>query len=126
MVLMTTFALCALALAAIGLYGLTAYAVQQRTGEIAIRMALGAGGRNVSTMIVRQGMRLATAGVVLGGVGAYALTSAIAGLLFGVQPRDPALFGGLAVLIATITLIATWIPARRAARVDPLVALRYE
>jgi predicted permease len=126
MVLMTTFALCALALAAIGLYGLTAYAVQQRTGEIAIRMALGAVGRDVSTMIVRQGMRLAIAGVVLGAVGAYALTSAVGGLLFGVEPRDPALFAGLAVLLATITLLATWLPARRASRVDPLVALRYE
>lgn len=126
MVLMITFALCALSLAAIGLYGVTAYAVQQRTGEIAVRLALGAVGGQVSTMIVRQGMRLAFAGIVLGGVGAYALTSAIAGLLFGVEPRDPALFAGLAVLLATITILATWLPARRAARVDPLVALRYE
>jgi putative ABC transport system permease protein len=126
MLLMTTFALCALALAAIGLYGLLAYAVQQRTQEIGIRIALGALSADVRNMVVFQGMRLTLAGIGLGAIAAVAMSRAISGLLFGVQPHDPATFIGIPILLSFVALVAVWLPARRAARVDPLVALRYE
>ena len=126
MVLMTMFALCALLLAAIGIYGLMAYSVQQRTQEIGIRMALGAVSRDVRNMVVLQGMRLALVGVIAGLVASVALTRVISGFLFGVQPHDPAIFVAIPVLLGLVALLAVWLPARRAARVDPLVALRYE
>jgi predicted permease len=122
--LMTTFALSALALAAIGIYGVMAYAVQQRTREIGVRLALGAEPGAVRRMVVLQGMRLAAIGVVLGIGAAYAAAKYLSTMLFGVQARDPLVFVGVPLLLALIALAAVWIPARRASRVDPLGALR--
>ena len=122
--LMSVFALSALALAAIGIYGVMAYAVQQRTREIGVRLALGAEPGAVRTMVVLQGMRLALTGVVLGVAAAYALAHYMKSLLFGVEPRDPLVFVGVPVLLAIVALIAVWVPAGRASRVDPLGALR--
>jgi ABC-type antimicrobial peptide transport system permease subunit len=122
--LMSVFALSALALAAIGIYGVMAYAVQQRTREIGVRLALGAAPNTVRTMVVLQGMRLALLGVFLGVGAAYGLAHYMKSLLFGVEPRDPLVFVGVPVLLAIIALIAVWIPAARASRVDPLGALR--
>jgi predicted permease len=123
-VLMTVFALSALALAAIGIYGVMAYAVQQRTREIGVRLALGAEPSAVRTMVVLQGMKLAIVGVVLGVGAAYGLSRYMTTLLFGVQARDPLVFVGVPVLLAVVALLAVWIPAGRASRVDPLGALR--
>jgi len=122
--LMTVFALSALALAAIGIYGVMAYAVQQRTREIGVRLALGAAPNAVRTMVVMQGMRLAVIGVVLGVLGAYALSHYMATMLFGVAARDLLVFIAVPLLLAVIALLAVWIPAARASRIDPLGALR--
>ena len=122
--LMTTFALAALLLAAIGIYGVMAYAVQQRTREIGVRMALGAQPSTVQWMVVVQGMRLAILGVILGVVAAYGLSRYMSTLLFGVEARDPLVFVGVPLLLALIALAAVWLPARRASGVDPLGALR--
>jgi predicted permease len=122
--LMTTFALSALVLAAIGIYGVMAYAVQQRTREIGVRLALGAEPGRVQRMVVLQGMRLAIAGVVFGVIAAYVLSRYMSTLLFGVQARDPLVFIGVPLLLAAIALIAVWVPARRASVIDPLGALR--
>jgi predicted permease len=122
--LMSVFALSALALAAIGIYGVMAYAVQQRTREIGVRLALGAEPGAVRTMVVLQGMRLALAGVIIGVATAYVLAHYLKSLLFGVEPRDPLVFVGVPVLLALVALVAVWIPAGRASRVDPLGALR--
>jgi predicted permease len=124
MLLMTVFAASALALAAIGIYGVMAYVVQQRTREIGVRMALGAEPGNVRSMVVFQGMRLALAGVVIGVVAAYALSKYMSTLLFGVEARDPLVFVGVPALLALVALLATWIPAARASKIDPLGALR--
>jgi putative ABC transport system permease protein len=124
--LMTIFAGAALLLAAIGVYGLMAYSVEQRTQEIGIRMALGAGGRDVRRMVVFQGMRLAIIGVVVGLAAAFGLSRLIASLLFGVQARDPMVFVVIPLLLTVVSLIAVWLPAHRASTVDPLRALRYE
>jgi predicted permease len=126
MLLMTVFAGSALLLAAIGIYGLMAYSVAQRTGEIGIRLALGAEADQVRRMVVFQGMRLAVIGVVLGIGAAFGLTRLITGVLFGVQPRDPAIFVGVPLLLTAVSLLAVWVPARRASAVNPLAALRYE
>ena len=122
----TTFGVLALVLATMGLYSVMMYVVSQRTREIGIRMALGATVRDVLRMIVSQGMRLVMIGLVLGLVGAFALTRVFASLLLGVGTTDPLTFVGVAVLLVAIALLACWIPARRAAKVDPLVALRTE
>jgi len=122
--LMMVFAVSALALAAIGIYGVMAYAVQQRTREIGVRLALGAQPGVVRTMVVFQGMRLAFVGVILGVGSAYALSRYMSSLLFGVQPRDPLVFVGVPVLLAGVALLAVWVPAARASRIDPLGALR--
>jgi putative ABC transport system permease protein len=122
--LMTVFALSALALASIGIYGVMAYAVQQRTREIGVRMALGAEPGVVRRMVVLQGMRLAAIGVVLGVVGAYGLARYMRNFLFGVEARDPLVFIGVPLLLALIALVAVWVPAARASRIDPLGALR--
>jgi predicted permease len=124
--LMSVFGLSALALAAIGIYGLMAYSVEQRTREIGIRLALGAQGSQVKNMVVFQGMRLALAGVVVGVTAAFWLSKLIATFLFGVTARDPLVFGGVPALLTFVALVAVWIPARRASKVDPMVALRYE
>jgi len=130
--LLTLFALLAQQLAAIGLFGVLAYTVSQRTHEIGIRMALGADRASVLRMIVKQGMTLAILGVVLGLIGAYVLTRyleswvSLSKMLFGVKVSDPLTYGAIAVLLTIVALIACYIPARRATKVDPLVALRYE
>jgi len=124
--LMSVFGLSALVLAAIGIYGLMAYSVEQRTQEIGIRLALGAQGAQVKNMVVLQGMRLALVGVVVGVGAAFWLSKLIATFLFGVTPRDPLVFGGVPALLTLVALLAVWIPARRASKVDPMVALRYE
>ncbi|HYU33909.1 MAG TPA: ABC transporter permease [Thermoanaerobaculia bacterium] len=126
MVLVMLFAAVALVLAAIGTYGVLSYAVEQRTREIGIRMALGAQVGQVLRMILSQGAVLAGIGLALGVVGALALQRVLASLLFGTAPTDPLIFGLVVALLAAVSLLACWWPARRAARVDPLVALRYE
>ena len=126
MLLMTVFGGAALFLAAIGIYGLMGYSVQQRTQEIGIRLALGAETGQVRRMVIGQGMRLAVAGVVIGIGAAWGLSQVIKTFLFGVKERDPMVFAGVAVLLTVVSLIAVWLPARRATRIDPVVALRYE
>jgi putative ABC transport system permease protein len=124
--LMTVFGVSALVLAAIGIYGLMAYSVEQRTQEIGIRLALGANAAKVRTMIVRQGMALASAGVVVGLAAAFGLARLMETLLFGVTTRDPLVFAGVPLLLTLVAFVAVWLPARRASRVDPISALRYE
>jgi len=126
MTLLTIFASVALVLAAIGLYGLMAYSVQQRTQEIGVRMALGANPGQVRRMVVLQGMRLNLIGVILGIVASLALTRLMKSMLFGVTPWDPATIVIVVLLLISVTLLAAYLPARRASRVDPIVALRYE
>ncbi|MDE3109554.1 MAG: ABC transporter permease [Acidobacteriota bacterium] len=124
--LLTIFAAIALLLAAVGIYGVMAYSVQQRTQEIGIRMTLGASPEKVRLMVVKQGMLLAGVGVVIGVAGGLAITRVMRSLLFGVKPWDPLMFSVTAILLAIIALLACYVPARRASRVDPLIALRYE
>jgi predicted permease len=126
MLLMTVFGSAALILAAIGIYGLMAYSVQQRTQEIGIRIALGAASANVRTMVVAQGMRLAVAGVVIGLGAAFGLTRLLTTFLFGVKDKDPFVFGACAAVLILVSFIAVWLPARRATRIDPVIALRTE
>jgi hypothetical protein len=126
MQVLTAFAGSALLLAAIGLYGLMAYSVQQRTQEIGIRMALGAEADTVRNMVIRQGMGVALVGVAVGLASALALTRLLASFLFGVTTHDPLVFVVVPVLLTVVAFAGVWFPARRAARVDPLTALRVE
>jgi predicted permease len=124
--LMTVFGVCALLLAAIGIYGLMAYSVEQRTQEIGIRLALGASASTVKNMVVRQGMILAIVGVAIGLAAAFGLARLMESLLYGVTTRDPLVFAAVPLLLTIVAFFAVWLPARRASRVDPMVALRYE
>jgi ABC-type antimicrobial peptide transport system permease subunit len=122
--LITVFGVIALVIAAVGLYGVMAYSVAQRTQEIGIRMALGAARATVVRMVVGQAMRMTLVGCGLGLLAAWGVTRFMAALLMGVSPTDPPTFAGVALLLAASGMLAAWVPAMRATRVDPMVALR--
>ncbi|HSK63329.1 MAG TPA: FtsX-like permease family protein, partial [Pyrinomonadaceae bacterium] len=124
--LFSAFALLALVLGSVGIYGIVAYAVTQRTQEIGIRMALGARAGDILQLILKHGVVLVFSGVAIGIAGAFALTRFLASLLFGVTPTDTLTFVSVSVVFFLVAMVASFIPARRATRVDPLVALRYE
>jgi predicted permease len=124
--LLASLAFIALLLAAVGIYGTVSYWVKQRTPEIGIRMALGANQQNILWLVITRGMQFVIAGLALGMFGAFAATRLIASLLFGVTASDPATYAAIAILLALVAFAACWIPARRAMRVDPIIALRYE
>jgi putative ABC transport system permease protein len=126
MALLLAFAVIALVLSAVGLYGVIAYSVTQRTREIGVRIALGADRRSVERLVVGAGLRLATIGLIVGVGVALASTRLLSGLLYGVSPADPASFVAIALLVVAVALLASWLPARRAVRIDPITALRAE
>jgi ABC-type antimicrobial peptide transport system permease subunit len=126
MLLLTIFGGVALALAAIGIYGLMAYSVQQRTQEIGIRMALGADRSTIRKLVVWHGMRLALVGVAVGIAAAFGLTRLIASFLFGVKSWDPLVFVTVPIILSCVALLAVWLPATRAAKLDPMQALRVD
>ncbi|MGH7504380.1 MAG: FtsX-like permease family protein, partial [Longimicrobiales bacterium] len=121
-----SFAVLALVLAALGVYGVASQAARRRTQEIGIRVALGAERRDVARLILSHALRLAAAGVALGVLGGLAATRLMESVLFGIAPTDPLTFIAVPLLLGTVAVLATWLPARSAARVDPLVALRAE
>ncbi len=126
MILLSVFGASALLLAAVGVYGLMAHSIQQRTHEIGIRVALGADPGNVSAMVVFQGLRIAIYGVAAGAFGSWALTRSIQNFLFSFKVQDPVAFLSAPILLTAVALFATWVPARRASRLDPVRALRHE
>jgi ABC-type antimicrobial peptide transport system permease subunit len=126
MLLLTLFAGIALLLAAIGIYGLMSYSVEQRVQEIGIRVALGAARRDVLKLIVLQGMKLVWIGVILGLAAAYGMTRLLASLLYGVKSSDPATFAAVALVVTLVAAVATFVPARRASAIAPSDALRHQ
>jgi putative ABC transport system permease protein len=126
MLLLGLFAGLALLLAAVGIYGVMSYSVVQRTREIGIRMALGAQKRDVLGMTLRHGLQLVAIGVVIGIAGAVGLTRLMASLLFGVSATDPGTFAAITIILAVVALLASYIPAMRSMKVDPVIALRYQ
>jgi putative ABC transport system permease protein len=126
MLLLSAFATLALLLGAVGIYGVMSYSVSQRTQEVGVRMALGAAHSRVVGMVVRQGMVIALTGIVLGTIGALALGRVLTGMLYQVSPTDPVTYVAVTVLLALVAFLACYGPARRAAMVDPVEALRYE
>jgi putative ABC transport system permease protein len=126
LVLFGLFAGLALALASVGLYGVVAYSVGQRTQEFGIRMAIGALPRDLLNLVLGQGLKLAVLGVGIGIAAALGVTRLLAGLLFGVEPSDPLTLMGVSLLLTFVALLACWVPAHRATRIAPTVALRWE
>jgi ABC-type antimicrobial peptide transport system permease subunit len=126
MILLVSAGIVTLLLGAVGVYGVLSYLVAQRTGEIGVRMALGAGAADVGRMVLRQGVTVAIVGLVVGLAGALVLSRVMTAVLFGVEPIDPVTYALVAAALGLIALAASWLPARRAARVDPIVALQGE